>query len=218
MKILVTAFEPFGGNELNSSWEVATMLPDCIDTSKIVKHQLPVDYLRVGDAIRSAIELHSPDIVVSLGQSRKFAGLSIERVALNLMDSTKADNEGYIPVNEPIHTDGDIAYMTPFPVRVLAEACKRQGIAAQISNSAGTFVCNRLYYELLYMIAKEHLFLKALFVHLPYITEQDKSPSMDKELLVDGIVEILKGMIPWFAMVCQNSVDYCGPKQSMLQM
>ena len=133
-----------------------------------------------------------PDVVVALGQSRKFEGLSIERVALNLMDSAKADNKGYVPVNKIIHADGDTAYMTSFPVRLLADECKQHGVAAQISNSAGTFVCNRIYYELLYMIAKEHFSMQALFVHLPYILEQEKMPSMDKNLLTEGIVEIIK--------------------------
>ena len=192
MKILVAAFEPFDGNVLNSSWEVASLLPECIGSSKIVKQQFPVDFLQVGNALRSSINFHLPDVVVALGQSRKFEGLSIERVALNLMDSAKADNKGYVPVNKIIHADGDTAYMTSFPVRLLADECKQHGVAAQISNSAGTFVCNRIYYELLYMIAKEHFSMQALFVHLPYILEQEKMPSMDKNLLTEGIVEIIK--------------------------
>ena len=82
--------------------------------------------------------------------------------------------------------------MTTFPVRLLADACNRKGIAAKVSNSAGTFVCNRVYYEALYYVAKGLFPIKALFVHLPYITEQEKSPSMDKEQLAEGIVAIIK--------------------------
>ncbi len=192
MKILVTAFEPFGGNVLNSSWEVAKLLPDHIGSLVIVKEMLPVDFVSAGEKLRSLIEFHSPYVVLSLGQSSKYAGLSIERVALNLMDSVKPDNYGHIPANEPIHSDGDTAYMTTFPVRLLADACNRKGIAAKVSNSAGTFVCNRVYYEALYSVAKGLFPIKALFVHLPYITEQEKSPSMDKELLSEGIAEIIK--------------------------
>lgn len=192
MKILVTFFEPFAGNSLNSSCEVAKLLPDNIDGSLIVKEMLPVNFMSAGEKLRSLIELHSPDVVLSLGQSPKYAGLSIERVALNLMDSVKPDNDGHVPTNEPIHSDGDTAYMTTFPVRLLADACNRKGIATKVSNSAGTFVCNRVYYDALYSVAKGLFPIKALFVHLPYITEQEKSPSMDKELLAEGITEIIK--------------------------
>lgn len=191
MKILVTAFEPFGGNVLNSSWEVAKLLPNHIGSLVIVKEMLPVDFMSAGEKLRSLIELHLPDVVLSLGQSPKYAGLSIERVALNLMDSVKPDNDGHVPTNEPIHSDGDTAYMTTFPVRLLADACNRKGIASKVSNSAGTFVCNRVYYEALYSVAKGLFPIKALFVHLPYITEQEKSPSMDKEQLAEGIAEII---------------------------
>lgn len=191
MKILVTAFEPFGDNVLNSSWEVAKLLPDSIGGLVIVKEFLPVDFMRAGEKICSLMGFHSPDVVVSLGQSSKYDGLSIERVALNLMDSTKPDNAGNVPTNEPIHSDGDTAYLTTLPVRLLTDACNRKGIAAKVSNSAGTFVCNRVYYEALYTIEKRHLPVKALFVHLPYIPEQEKSPSMGKEILSEGIVEII---------------------------
>ncbi len=191
MKILVTAFEPFGDNVLNSSWEVAKLLPDSIGSSVIIKDLLPVDFMVAGEKLCSLIEFHSPDVVLSLGQSSKYEGLSIERVALNLMDSIKPDNVGHLPTNEPIHSDGDTAYMTTLPVRLLTDACNLKGIAAKVSNSAGTFVCNSVYYEALYTIVKRHLPVKALFVHLPYILEQEKMPSMDKDLLSGGIVEII---------------------------
>ena len=192
MKILLTSFEPFGGNARNSSWEVASLLPDTIGYHTIVKGLLPVDFRTAGNSLRSLIERHAPDVVMMLGQSRKFAGLSIERVALNLMDAAKPDNSGYTPANEPIHPDGETAYLTTFPVGELAEACNHKGIAAQISNSAGTYVCNRVYYEALYTITQNRLHAQALFIHLPYIPEQEKEPSMSKGQLADGIIEIMK--------------------------
>lgn len=195
MKILVTAFEPFDGTKLNSSWEVASLLPEHIGDCVIVKGLLPVNFMIAGNVLNSLIEQHSPDVVVSLGQSRKYAGLSIERVALNLMDSVKADNCGYAPKNETIHADGNTAYMTDFPIRSMVESCNRKGLAAQISNSAGTYVCNRVYYEALYAIAKKNLPLQALFIHLPYILEQEKNPSVAKEQLAEGIIEIIKMII-----------------------
>jgi len=192
MKILVTSFEPFGGNKLNSSWEVASLLPDRIGGSVVVKGLLPVDFMIAGDVLNSLIDHHSPDVIVSLGQSGKYAGLSVERVALNLMDCVKADNGGYVPVNEKIHADGDTAYMTDFPIRSMVESCNRKGLAARVSNSAGTYVCNRVYYEALYAIAKRNLPLRALFIHLPYVLEQDKNPSVAKEQLADGVEGIIK--------------------------
>jgi len=199
MKILVTAFEPFGSNALNSSQEVAALLPDAIGECVVVRELLPVDFRTAGNQLRSLIERHTPDVVLMLGQSRKFAGLSIERVALNLMDATNPDNSGYIPVNEVIHSDGATAHLTTFPVRELSEACHQKGIAAQISNSAGTYVCNRVYYEALYTIAKNRLPIQALFVHLPFIPEQGKMPSIAKEDLTEGIVTIMTKTLslPW---------------------
>lgn len=197
MKILLTAFEPFGGNELNSSLEVASMLPDRIANCEIIKEKLPVDFHSAGDCLRSFIERHTPDVVICLGQSRKYEGISVERVALNLMDTIKPDNDGYIPTNEPIHADGDTAYMTTLPVRNLTDACKRKDIAAQISNSAGTYVCNRVYYEALYTIAKRHLPTQALFIHLPYVPEQNKTPFVDKKQLSLGIVVIIEAISEW---------------------
>ena len=191
MKILVTAFEPFGDSALNSSWEVAKLLPDSIGSCKITKGLLPVDFRTAGDRLRSYIERHTPDVVLMLGQSRKFAGLSIERVALNLMDAAKPDNNGYIPVNEVIYPDGKTAYLTTFHVRKLVEACHQKGIAAQVSNSAGTYVCNRVYYEALYTIAKNRLHTQALFVHLPYLPEQGKEPALKKDQLLAGIEGVI---------------------------
>jgi len=108
------------------------------------------------------------------------------------MDSVMPGNDGFVPANESIHSDSDTAYMTTFPVRLLTDACNRKGIAAKVSNSAGTFVCDRVYYEALYSVAKGLFTIKALFVHLPYIREQEKSPSMDKSLLAKGIADIIK--------------------------
>jgi len=195
MKILVTAFEPFGSNALNSSQEVAALLPDAIGECVVVRELLPVDFRTAGKQLRSLIEWHAPDVVLMLGQSRKFAGLSIERVALNLMDTANPDNSGYSPVNEVIHADGATAYLTTFPVRELTEGCHQKGIAAQISNSAGTYVCNCVYYEALYLIAKNRLPVQVLFIHLPFIPEQGKSPDVAKEQLATGVVEIINSIV-----------------------
>lgn len=199
MRILLTSFEPFGGNELNSSHEVAVLLPDKIGNCEMVKKELPVDFLTAGDCLRAYIEQYTPDIVICLGQSRKFEGISVERVALNLKDSINPDNGGHIPTNEPLHPDGDTAYITTFPVRDLINACKQKDIAAQISNSAGTYVCNSVYYEALYTIAKKQLPTQALFIHLPYVPEQNKIPSVDKKQLSLGIVEIIKVISQWIS-------------------
>lgn len=184
LKVLITGFEPFGDYSENSSWEVAQQVTSCgIEGAEIVAEQLPVSFTRVGEVLRSAIELHTPDLVIMLGQSAVTDRIKLERVALNMMDSAMGDNDGVKPDEEPIDESGVAALFTSLPIKKLRSAIEAQGIAVKISNSAGLYVCNRTYYEAL-RLCKERA-MQAIFVHLP-LYEGQTLPQRDKKTMPLG--------------------------------
>lgn len=165
MKLLVTGFEPFGKYEVNPSWEVVKAFPDLLDDYEVVKLQLPVSFKRGPEVLRQAIDSVNPDAILMFGVSGASDKIRFERVALNLMDSVNPDNDGYTPVNEPIVPSGTMAYLTPFPIREMVKNAVAEGLPVVLSNSAGTYVCNRCYYEAL------SIGIRALFIHVPEILE-----------------------------------------------
>lgn len=173
MRILLTGFEPFGGDAINSSQETAKAVPcDELGDIEVVKGMLPVSFKRAGTEICRLIDESVPDIVIMLGQSGKSDCIKIERVALNLMDSSKGDNDGYIPDEETICFGTPAAYFTKMPVKALRDCLMQSGIPAKTSNSAGLYVCNRAYFAALHHIATTGGNTKAVFVHLPRISEE----------------------------------------------
>lgn len=159
--ILLTAFEPFGGAEINITQSVLSLLPDSVADWAIEKVCLPVSFKRAPIALREAIATYSPDLVLMLGQCSTGENIRLERFAINMMDSSKADNDGYIPNEETIYNLQPLALQTPFSVKALAISCAETGLPVVVSNSAGLYICNRVYYEALY--AKQ----KAIFIHVP---------------------------------------------------
>ena len=167
-KILVTGFEPYCDYHVNSSWVVAEKVAALsVDGAIVAVEQMPVSFGHAGIALRGAVEKHSPDAIIMLGQSGGCDKVKLERVALNMMDAKQADNDGYVPTEEPINHDAPAALFTNMPIKSLCAAVEEQGIPAKISNSCGLYVCNRLYYEAL-MICKEQPQMQAIFVHLPF--------------------------------------------------
>lgn len=183
-KVLITGFETFGEYSENSSWAVAQRVAYCgVEGAEVVAVQLPVSFARAGAVLRSAIELHTPDLVIMLGQSAVADRIKLERVALNMMDSEKGDNNGIKPDEEPIYEGKESALFTSLPIKRLRSAIEAQGIAVKISNSAGLYVCNRTYYEAL-RLCKERA-MQAIFVHLP-LHEGQTSPQRDKKTMSLG--------------------------------
>ena len=173
MRVLISGFEPFGGDNINSSWEVASrigMQPS--EGVELVVKQLPVSFSRVGKVVEELLDEFSPDIMIMLGQMGNSNSIRVERVAINLMDSMKGDNDGYVPDEESIEMDGAPAYFTSLPVKQFRDALLENGIQAAVSNSAGLYVCNRTYYAALHKISTSQMQTKALFVHLPRISEE----------------------------------------------
>lgn len=185
MRVLVTGFEPFGGYSENSSWAVAEKVAACgLEGVDISLAQMPVSFGRVATALRGEVEHHRPDLIVMLGQSASADCVKLERVALNMMDSAAGDNDGYFPQEEPISKGGEVALLTTLPIKSLRSAIEAVGVRVKISNSAGLYVCNRLYYEAL-MLCNEHPSMQAIFIHLP-LYEGHPSAIPDKPTLPLG--------------------------------
>ena len=195
LKVLITGFEPFGEYTENSSWAVAEKVAACVvEGVEIAVELLPISYSRVGDALHRAVNLHCPDLIVMLGQSGITDRIKLERVALNLMDSAKGDNDGYKPDEEPIFKGEENALFTSLPIKNLRKSIEMQGIPAIVSNSCGLYVCNRLYYEALRMCQNQTI--EAIFVHLPLFNGQiqplnSNKPSMSLDDMSMAIQTII---------------------------
>ena len=172
MRVLLTGFEPFGKYKENSSWAVAEKVTACgVVDAEVIAMRLPVSFAGVGAALRKAVEEYSPNVVIMLGQAAGIDYIKLERIAINMMDATIADNNGYIPDEEPIYTDGTAALFTNVDIKKMRRAIEELGIPVKVSNSAGLYVCNRTYYEAL-RLCDERPGMKALFVHLPFYVGQ----------------------------------------------
>ena len=181
MRILITAFEPFGGAETNISKSILSLLPDSIADWAIEKVCLPVSFKRAPIVLREAIATYSPDLVIMLGQCPAGENIRLERFAINMMDSTKGDNDGYIPNEETIYANQPLEFQTPLPIKELGRFCTDSVQPVQVSNSAGSYVCNRVYYEALY------LHQQAIFMHVP--------KNMDLTLAQQTIAQIMKNLL-----------------------
>ena len=181
MKLLLTAFEPFGGAETNITQSILSLLPDSIADWAIEKVCLPVSFKRAPIVLREAIATYSPDLVILLGQCPAGENIRLERFAINMMDSTKGDNDGYIPSEETIYADQPLALQTSLPIKELERFCTDSVQSVQVSNSAGLYVCNRVYYEALY------LHQQAIFMHVP--------KNMDLTLAQQTIAQIMKNLL-----------------------
>lgn len=178
-KILITGFEPFGGYAENSSWEAAKMVASFgVFNADIATECLPVSFVSAPMTLREAIDRHTPDVVIMLGQSATSDCIKLERVALNMMDSAMCDNDGAKPDEEPIDESDAAALFTTLPIKALRSAIEEGGIPVKISNSAGLYVCNRTYYEGLRICRERGA--RAIFVHLP-LYEGQTSPHRDKK-------------------------------------
>lgn len=172
MRVLLTGFEPFGGSNLNSSWEVAARIGQLVPEGvNIEVRQLPVSFVRAGEMIRELLADHKPDVLLMLGQRGNGQSIDIERIAVNLMDSVHPDHDGECPQEQIIRTDGKSAYFSNLPVKDLKDALLQKNIPAKVSNSAGLYVCNCVYYQALSYINEREMHTKAIFIHLPKIAE-----------------------------------------------
>lgn len=192
MKILITGFDPFGGENVNPAYEAVKLLPDTIAGAEIIKLEVPTRFHRAGAVLEDAMQRHKPDAVICVGQAGGRAAITPEKVAINLMDGRIPDNAGYQPVDAPIREDGETAYFTSLPVKAMVQRMRDSGIPAAVSYTAGTYVCNYLLYTLLYLIDKKYPNVRGGFIHVPYAMEQviNKplgTPSMDLRQIARGL-------------------------------
>ena len=199
MKILLTAFEPFGGDTVNPAQEAVALVADEMDGARIVKVDVPVVFGKAIETVRAAMEREKPDAVLCIGQAGGRVGMTPERVAINVDDGRIPDNEGNQPVDQPIYADGAPAYFATLPVKAMVAAIREAGIPASLSNTAGTYVCNHLMYGVLYHIAKSYPGMKGGFMHVPFLHEQvmnrPGTASLSRADIVRGIEAALRAII-----------------------
>ena len=181
MKIIVTGFDPFGGETINPSIECVKALPE-IEGVELIRLELPTVFKESAKRLNEVINDVKPDAVLSVGQAGGRPGITMERIAINVDDARIPDNISQQPIDEEIQLDGEAAYFTTLPIKRIVKAIREAGISAEVSNSAGTFVCNHIMYQALFAAKKADKPFKAGFMHIPFIPEQttDK-PSLSLE-------------------------------------
>lgn len=188
-RILLTAFEPFGGESINPSLEIAKQLSGCEDVDVLA---VPVTYADSAETVLPHVTGH--DAVVMLGQAMGRKGITVERVAINVDDAAAPDNAGEIRTDCPIAAEGPVAYLSTLPIKAMVEAIRAEGLTASVSNSAGTYVCNHLMYSVLHALSETNI--RAGFIHVPALPEQvaarPEIPSMNLEDMVRAIQVALK--------------------------
>ena len=199
MKILLTAFEPFGGDTVNPAQEAVALIPAEVAGAQIVKVDVPVVFGKSIETVRQAMAREKPDAVLCIGQAGGRIGMTPERVAINVDDGRIPDNEGNQPVDQPVFADGAPAYFATLPVKAMVTAIREAGIPASLSNTAGTYVCNHLMYGVLYHIAKSFPGMKGGFMHVPFLHEQvmnrPGTASLSKADIVRGIEAALEAIV-----------------------
>lgn len=191
MPILVTAFEPFGGDALNASQEILNALPATLGGVRLEKRLLPVTFFAASViAVEDAAALR-PDAIVCLGQAGGRDAVTPERVAVNLMDAKIPDNDGFQPVDQPVIPNAPAAYFSTLPVKAMVDHMRGVGVPARLSDSAGSYVCNALMFAMLHRMRE----IPCGFIHVPYLTKQGKGetiPSLPKETVLRGITACLR--------------------------
>ena len=191
-KILVTGFDPFGGEKVNPALEVIKLLPKKIGENEVRILEIPTVYKKSVEKIEKEIESYKPDYVLSIGQAGGRASISIERVAINIDDFRIKDNEGNQPIDENIFEDGENAYFSTLPIKSIQDELSKNNIPSSISNTAGTFVCNHVFYGVRYLVEKKYKGKKSGFIHIPYLPEQVigkvNTPSMSLDNILRGII------------------------------
>ena len=171
MRILITGFEPFGGQSINPSWEVARALQGLPwPEVQLQAIQLPCVFAQAQGALTRALDAFRPDTVLALGQAEGRSDISVERVALNLVDARIPDNAGAQPIDQPVVAGAPVAYFSTLPIKHLVARLRAAGFPASVSQTAGTFVCNQVFFALQHALAGRGV--RSGFVHLPLLPEQ----------------------------------------------
>jgi pyroglutamyl-peptidase len=188
-KVLLTGFDPFGGESLNPSWlAVQALHGKQIAGHRVVAAQLPTVFGDSLAALDKLLRAHKPALVICVGQAGGRQAISLERVAININDARIADNAASQPIDTPVVPGAPAAYFTSLPIKAMCLAVLKAGIAAEVSQTAGTYVCNHVFYGLMHMLAtrRGHARTRGGFVHVPYLPAQG-TPSMPLEDITRGL-------------------------------
>ena len=199
MKILVTGFDPFGGEPVNPAIETVKRLPDVIAGAEIVKLEIPTVCHQSLRVIDEAIAGYDPDVVLSVGQAGGRPDITVERVGINVDDCRIPDNAGNQIVDEPIYADGPAAYFVTVPIKAMVQRIRERNIPASVSNTAGTFVCNHVTYGVCHLLAVKYPGKRSGFIHIPFLPQQavDKKnmPSMSQDMMVEAITAAIEAVV-----------------------
>ena len=190
--VLLTGFDPFGGEALNPSWLAVSALDGAVLAGhRVVAVQLPTAFARAARDLRAALRRHRPALVLCVGQAGGRACLSLERVAVNIIDARIADNDGAQPVDTPCVKGAPAAYFASLPVKAMLQALRDAGIPAEVSNTAGTYVCNHVFFTLMHALARVPGAERGGFLHIPYLPAQAArhpgAPALDLDTAVEGL-------------------------------
>lgn len=204
MKVLVTHFDPFGGESINPAKEAVVILPDIIAGAEVIKLEIPTVFGKSLEKIEKAMEEYNPDIVISVGQAGGRFGVTPERVAINVDDARIKDNEGNQPIDVAVFEEGAPAYFSNLPIKAMVSEMQNGGIPASVSNTAGTFVCNHVMYGVLHLVNTKYAGVRSGFIHVPYIPSQvitkPGMPSM-------SVLDISKGLELSIKAAVENTED-----------
>ena len=189
---MITGFEPFGGENINPSWEAVRMLPSKIGGYSLIKLLIPVEFGKAADMVIEAADESCPDLILCIGQAGGRSAITPELVGINLRHASIPDNSGYQPEDEPIIKGGDDAYFSTVPVRKLTEAIKASGVPSDVSYSAGAYVCNDVLFTLLHHFNDSKT--KVGFIHIPYSKEQNKEPDMHLDDIIKGLIVAIESI------------------------
>ena len=194
MKILITGFDPFGGEKTNPAIESVRRIDENIEGAEIHKLEIPTVFHKAADKIEEKIKEIKPDVILSVGQAGGRYDLTVERVAINQDDARIPDNEENQPIDVKIREDGKNAYFATIPIKAMVEEIKKENIPASVSNTAGTFVCNHVMYQDLYL-AEKYGNIKAGFIHVPFLPEQVLDKKDTASMSLDDIVKGLNAAV-----------------------
>lgn len=199
MKVLISAFEPFGAETINPAQRAVAALPDVVAGATICRCDVPVVFGTAIDVVTAAIDEQHPDAVVCVGQAGGRAGITPERVAINVDDAAIPDNAGQQPPGHPVVVDAPPAYFSTLPVKAMVRAITDTGLPASLSNSAGTFVCNHLMFGALHHLALAGSPARAGFIHVPFLPEQviDRpgTPAMVASDITRGLEAAIRAIV-----------------------
>ncbi|NVD70101.1 pyroglutamyl-peptidase I [Duganella sp. BJB488] len=190
--ILLTGFEPFNKETINPSWEAVRALAEWHEGDFVVHaRQLPCVFGQASKVLHQAVEELQPSIVIAVGQAGGRVDLSVERIAINIDDAPIADNQKRQLVDQPIVTNGPAAYFATLPIKAIVHALREAGLPSSVSQSAGTYVCNHVFYSLMHQAHEWGTTMRAGFIHIPYLPQQAAahpgSASMKLEDMIEGL-------------------------------